>query len=158
MSENNYIHMTTLRREDQRKVMEEIQKAGHCPFCAENIKKYHKNPMLKEGEFWLITDNQWPYDNINHQILAIYKEHIEHIKDMDPRAGEELIQFFKEVAEERNIPGGGIAMRFGKNEDGNYGSSVLHLHAHLIEPDLGALGEDKAWRFKFGQSNTYKKS
>lgn len=156
--ENKFIHLTAVRREDQRQVMEKILEEGHCPFCRENLDKYHKNPILKEGKFWLLTDNQWPYEKVKHQLLAIYKTHIEHIKDMDPEAGKELMEMFAEETRRRNIPGGGIAIRFGKNpEHGNYGNSVLHLHAHLIEPDLDALKPDEAWKFKFGQSKDYKK-
>lgn len=158
MNENNYIQMGAVRLEDQRQVMEEIKKEGHCPFCLENLAKYHKNPILKEGKFWLLTENQWPYEKIKHQLLAIYRTHIEHLKDMDPEAGRELVEMFSEETLKRNIPGGGVAIRFGKNSDlGNYGSSVLHLHAHLIEPDLGALGESEAWKFKFGEPKNYKK-
>ena len=149
--------MDTIRREDQRRVMEEIREAGHCPFCRENLETYHENPILKEGNFWIVTDNQWPYEKVNHQLLAIYQTHIEHISDMDPEAGEELFNFFQEIAAARGIPGGGLAMRFGSSDNGNYGSSVKHLHAHLIEPDLASLESDEAWRFKFGQPTNYKK-
>src|SRR5581483_8398874 len=91
------------------------------------------------------------------QLLAIYKTHIEHISEMAPEAGAELVEMFSEVTKERNIEGGGLAMRFGRSEDGNYGSSVLHIHAHLIEPDLEALADDESWKFKFGQPKNYKK-
>ena len=155
---NQYINLETLRRDDQRKVMADIRDAGHCPFCMENLEKYHKNPILKEGKFWVITDNQWPYKNIVHQVLAIYKTHINHPRDMDDKASEELFTLFNEICDERGIEGGGIAMRFGESADGNYGSSVLHLHAHLIEPDLKAMEETEAWRFKFGQPKNYKRS
>lgn len=154
---NKFINMTAVRREDQKGVMEEIKKQGHCPFCRENLDKYHKNPILKEGKFWLLTENQWPYEKVKHQLLAIYKTHVEHIKDLDPEAGSELLQMFAEEAEKRNIEGGGVAIRFGKSEHGNYGSSVLHIHAHLVEPDLQKLEEAEAWRFKFGQPKNYKK-
>ena len=158
MSENKYINMNSVRREDQFKVMEEIKKEGHCPFCIENLEKYHKNPILKEGKFWLLTDNQWPYEKIKHQLLAIYKTHIEHLEEMDPEAGKELIEMFQEESKKREIKGGGLAIRFGSNpEHGNYGSSVLHIHAHLIEPDLEKLEETEAWKFKFGQPKNYKK-
>lgn len=157
--ENKFIQMSSVRREDQRKVMEEIKDQGHCPFCRENLEKYHKNPILKEGKFWVLTENQWPYEKIKHQLLAIYKTHIEHIKELDPEAGSELFEMFAAEAEKRNIVGGGVAIRFGSNpEKGNYGSSVLHIHAHLIEPDLQALEETEAWKFKFGQPKNYKKS
>jgi len=149
--------MSAVRREDQLKVMEEIKKQGHCPFCRENLDKYHKNPILKEGKFWILTDNQWPYEKIKHQMLAIYKTHIEHINEIDPEAGKELFEIFKEETKKRKISGGGIAIRFGSNpEHGNYGSSVLHIHAHLIEPDLEKLSESEAWKFKFGEPRNYK--
>ena len=154
---NKHINLSAVRREDQAKVMEEIDQANECPFCRENLEKYHKNPILKEGKFWILTDNQWPYEKIRHQLLAIYIKHIEHINEMDPEAGQELVEMFSEETRKRNIPGGGIAIRFGKSEDGNYGSSVLHIHAHLIEPDLRALASDEAWKFKFGQPKNYVK-
>jgi len=156
-NKNNLININNARTEGQKLVMEEIDKQGHCPFCIENLEKYHKNPILKEGKFWLLTDNQWPYEKIKHQLLAIYKTHVEHIKDMDPQAGAELLEMFGQICKERNIEGGGVAIRFGKSEHGNYGSSVLHIHAHLVEPDLEALSESEAWRFKFGQPKNYKK-
>ena len=160
MSESNkkYINLGHVRREDQKEVMKTIEAAGHCPFCRENLDKYHKNPILKEGIFWLLTDNQWPYEKVKHQLLAIYKTHIEHIKDIDPEAGRELIELFAEETKKRNISGGGIAIRFGRSNHGSYGSTVFHIHAHLIEPDLEALAPDEAWRFKFGQPNNYTKT
>lgn len=159
MSENKFINISAVRREDQAVVMKEIQEQGHCPFCVENLEKYHKNPILKTGKFWFLTDNQWPYEKIKHQLLAIYKTHIEHISEMDPEAGKELIEMFAEESVKRNIKGGGVAMRFGSNPElGNYGSSVLHIHAHLIEPDLAALEETESWKFKFGQPKNYKKA
>jgi ATP adenylyltransferase len=158
MTDNRFINMNSVRREDQKIVMEEIKKEGLCPFCRENLDKYHKNPILKEGKFWILTENQWPYEKIKHQLLAIYKTHVEHLNEMDPEAGRELFEMFQEESKKRNIMGGGLAMRFGKNSEyGNYGSSVLHVHAHMFEPDLEKLGEDEAWKFKFGQPKNYKK-
>lgn len=156
--ENKFIQMNSVRREDQQKVMEEINEQGHCPFCRENLEKYHKNPILREGNFWILTENQWPYEKVKHQLLAIYKTHIERLQEIDPEAGKELFEMFRDEAEKRNIAGGGIAIRFGSNpEHGNYGSSVLHIHAHLVEPDLEKLGEHEAWKFKFGEPKNYKK-
>jgi len=157
MKENRFIIKDNTRPENK-EVYEKIDKEGHCPFCPENLFKYHKNPIIKDGKFWLLTDNQWPYDKIKHQVLAIYKTHIEHLEEMDSEAGKELIEMFQEESKKRKIPGGGIAMRFGSNpEHGSYGNSVLHIHAHMIEPDLDALGENETWRFKFGQPKNYKK-
>jgi len=155
--QNRFINLSNARSAKQLTVMEEIKKRGHCPFCIENLEKYHRNPILKEGEFWFLTENQWPYAKIKHQLLAIYKAHVEHIAEMPPEAGAELIELFAAEAQKRNIEGGGVAIRFGSSEHGNYGSTVLHLHAHLIEPDLEALEETEAWKFKFGQPKHYRK-
>jgi len=156
--QSRFVDMSTVRHDKQRKVMEEIQRQGHCPFCRENLEKYHKNPILKEGKYWLLTENQWPYEKVKHQLLAIYTTHIEHLKDIDPEAGRELFEMFAEESRKRGLEGGGVAIRFGTSEHGNYGSSVAHIHAHLIEPDLEALGETEAWRFKFGQPKNYRKT
>jgi len=155
--DNRFINLSAVRLEEQRVVMEEIKKEGHCPFCRENLDKYHKAPIIKEGKFWILTENQWPYEKIKHQLLAIYQTHVEHLKDVDPEAGRELFEMFAEESRKRNMSGGGVAIRFGSSEHGNYGSSVLHIHAHLIEPDLEQLGETEAWKFKFGQPENYKK-
>ena len=157
MKENRFIIKDNTRPENK-EVYEKIDEEGHCPFCSENLLKYHKRPIIKDGKFWILTDNQWPYDKIKHQALAIYKTHIEHLEEMDPEAGKELIEMFQEESKKRKIPGGGIAIRFGSNpEHGSYGNSVLHIHAHMIEPDLDALEENETWRFKFGQPKNYKK-
>jgi diadenosine tetraphosphate (Ap4A) HIT family hydrolase len=149
---SKFVVTENIRREDQRVVMEKIASEKHCPFCSENLAKYHKNPILKDGKYWILTDNQWPYEKVKHQLLAIYKTHIEHISEMDKEAGAELIEMFREEAVKRNIPGGGIAMRFGSNpEKGSYGNSVLHIHAHMIEPDLDALTPEEGWKMTFGK-------
>ena len=153
-----FVYMGNTRLPAQDKVMAQILADGVCPFCRDNLEKYHKNPILKEGKFWLLTDNQWPYEKIKHQMLAIYKTHIEHLSEMNPEAGKELIEMFAEETKKRKIDGGGVAIRFGRSNDGNYGSSVLHIHAHLIEPDLKKLEETEAWRFKFGEPKNYRKS
>ncbi len=155
---NSYIVPANLRNADQRAVYEVIRKAGHCPFCLPQFLDYSAKPILADGKYWILANNRWPYDNVKHQLLAVYKEHIEHLEEMNPRAAVELIEIFQAESKKRGIVGGGLAMRFGSNPAlGDYGSSVLHLHAHLIEPDLAALDDHTTWKFKFGQSNEYKK-
>lgn len=154
---NKFINSANLRQDDQRAVYEEIRKAGHCPFCLPQFLDYCAKPVLADGKFWILTNNRWPYESVKHQLLAVYKKHIVHVSEMEPGAGDELIQMFQAECKKRDIPGGGVAMRFGSTDLGDYGSSVLHLHAHLIEPDLEKLGSEQSFKFKFGQSNEYKK-
>ncbi len=150
-SSKTYIHVDQSRTEGQRKVMEQIQDDNVCPFCPEHLSKYHKEPILKESDHWILTKNQWPYENTKNQLLAIHKKHIEHIAELNQEASKELFELFQWGAKEFNMPGGALCIRFGSNPQyGNYGSSVLHLHAHLIEADL-ENPENEPVRFKVGQ-------
>jgi diadenosine tetraphosphate (Ap4A) HIT family hydrolase len=131
---NSFINLNNARLEEQTKVMEDIAKAEHCPFCIENLKKYHKKPILKEGKYWLLTENQWPYENTKKHFLIIYKEHANKLSEIENEAFAELIEIAKEVEEKEQIKGGGLSMRFG---DTDYSAGTVdHIHVQLIEPDI----------------------
>lgn len=146
-----FVDLENSRLDDQREVMQEIINQNHCPFCIENLRKYHKEPILKEGEHWLITPNQWPYDFTKVHLLAIYKKHATTLQELDPAAGKELFSMMAELEKEMKIPGGGIAMRFG---DTNYSAgTVNHIHVQFLVPDIDAP-DFKPVRIKVGKGNT----
>lgn len=144
-----YVDLDNARVEEQRQVMQDIIEAGHCPFCLNNLRKYHQQPILKEGKYWLVTKNQWPYENTKVHFLLIYKEHVEHISQLNPEAGAELVVLCKWISGEFSVPGGGVAIRFG---DTNYSAgSVAHIHAQFIQPDISKPGYQPV-RVKIGKS------
>jgi len=118
-------------------VIDQIKKDGVCPFCPENLAKYHKNPILKEGQFWLLTNNAYPYEAAKYHILMIHKKHIQKFEEVSPDAWSELRSLIKDFTAEKNIPGGSLVMRFGNTA--YTGATVSHLHANLVSPP----GEDK---------------
>lgn len=119
------------------KVIDQIQKDGVCPFCPESRAKYHKNPIIREGSFWLLTNNMYPYEGAKYHALLIHKAHVTDFSEVSKEAWSELDDFVKDFTAENNIPGGTFIMRFG---DTRYtGASVVHLHANLVSPD----GENK---------------
>lgn len=122
------------RDERYRNVIGEIQKDGVCPFCPENLAKYHKKPILRDGKFWLLTDNMYPYKGAKHHILLIHKKHIESVADLSGEAWSELLDLIKLETEKRKIGGGTFYMRFG--DTAHTGASVTHLHANLVSPDI----------------------
>jgi diadenosine tetraphosphate (Ap4A) HIT family hydrolase len=118
-------------------VIEQIKKDGVCPFCPESVAKYHKNPILKEGKFWVLTHNMYPYEGTKFHELLIHKTHITSFSEISKEAWDELNDFIKDFTGENKIPGATFFMRFG---DTRYtGASVSHLHANLVSPD----GENK---------------
>ena len=146
-----FVDIDNSRKEDQRAVMQEIIDQGHCPFCLNNLSKYHKQEILFDGKFWLLTKNQWPYENTKEHFLIIYKQHIESFVDLEPDAGREFFEILAFAERKFKLPGGGVGMRFG---DTVYSAAtVRHLHAQLILPDVEAP-DYKPTRFKIGKSRS----
>lgn len=147
-TKNQLVDIDNIREEDQYHMMAEIVAAGHCPFCLENLKKYHQQPIIKETKHWLLTPNQWPYDHTQHHLLIILKTHKEMLSDLTAEEGAELVEILGYAQEHCSAPGGGFAMRFG---DTNYSAGTIrHLHAQFIVPDIDAP-DFKPTRFKIGK-------
>src|SRR3989338_9062492 len=107
----SHLNLSNARNKKQKSRMEKINKDGVCPFCPENIIKYHKKPIIKNGRWWALTENDFPYKGSSFHLLAIYKKHINNIS-------------------ENKIKGASFFIRFG---DTDYtGGTVEHLHAHLL--------------------------
>ncbi len=148
-TDSRFVDLDNARVEEQKQVMQDIIQAGHCPFCSENLEKYHTEPILKEGKYWLVTKNQWPYENTKIHFLLIYKVHAEHITQLDPASGSELLELAQWISNEFSVPGGGLALRFG---DTNYSAgSVAHIHAQFIQPDIEKPGYTPV-RVKIGKT------
>jgi len=141
------VNLSNARVEEQREVMEKIQRINKCPFCPKSLDKFHKREKVMEGEFWILTKNRWPYDHTTVHLLAIYKSHAVKLRDITPEAGAELFRFFQWAESTYQIDAGAFAVRFGDIRLN--GATVSHLHAHLIEPD-SKNPNHKTVRFKMG--------
>jgi len=76
-----FVDIDNAREVEQIELMKQIMESGECPFCLENLKKYHRTPVLKETEHWLLTRNAWPYDNTREHFLIILKTHKERLRE-----------------------------------------------------------------------------
>ncbi len=113
-------------------VIAKIAEDGVCPFCPENLAKYHKKPVT-EKKHWLVTDNMYPYKPSRYHRLLIHKAHIAHISELTTEAWTELREIIKDESVRAGVTGGTFIMRFG---DTRYtGASVTHLHANLVQSD-----------------------
>lgn len=130
MSEQ-HVNLHNARHDDQLEVMKNIIDDGVCPFCIESLRKYHKKPILEEGTHWIVTSNQWPYENTDAHFLLIARKHIQTITELPGGAFEELGDHIKNLITDNDLDYGGVAMRFG---DVRYtGATVNHLHAHVLQ-------------------------
>jgi len=144
-TDGDFVFLGNARLKDQEKLMEKILEDGVCPFCPENLAKYHKEEILKTGEHWTLTYNQWPYRNTKLHLLAIARYHARCLSDLKPGAAEELFDLLRWAEITYNVAFGGVCMRFGDVK--NNGATVDHLHAHFIVP-MPNLSKDEKVRFK----------
>jgi len=115
------------------KVIDQIRQDGVCPFCPDSLLKYHKNPILKEGTYWLVTNNMYPYEGTKYHALLVHKTHITSLSEVSSEGWTEFKTLLDWFVKENKIPGGAVLLRFG---DTRYtGASVQHLHANLVSPD-----------------------
>jgi diadenosine tetraphosphate (Ap4A) HIT family hydrolase len=128
-------------------VIKSINAESVCPFCPENISRYHKN-KLKVKKFWLVTDNMYPYASTKHHILLIHKKHLADAGKLTSSAWNELHKIIKSETKEKNIGGGTMLFRFGDSQFN--GASVNHLHVHLIQSNPNDPAYKKPKRFSEG--------
>ncbi|MDP3057319.1 MAG: HIT domain-containing protein [bacterium] len=121
------------KTKDYRKTLETIQKKGKCPFCPENF-IYHKNPILKKNGDWLITLSSWPYKNSEYHFLIISLRHKEKFSALELADFGSVMKLVVWAEKKFKIKGGGLVLRFG--DTAYTGSTVCHLHFHLIVPKL----------------------
>ena len=125
-----FVNLDNARVLEQVEVMKKIMARGGCPFCQDNLFEYHEQPILRDGRYWLLTYNQWPYDHLRIHLLLITKEHAEKLEDLPADAGFEMLEMCQWAEKKFNIKSGALAIRFG---DVLYnGATVRHLHVHIV--------------------------
>lgn len=131
-SVKSHINMKNARFKDQAKVMQSYIDNGQCPFCPGTQARTLK-PIIRSGRYWDIRKNRWPYKNTKKHFLIIAKSHWRKLSDIPKAAAAELMYFCEWLERRFKIVSGGIAGRFGDFRFN--GSTVDHLHFHVIEPD-----------------------
>ncbi len=127
---SEYMNIENARVPLQVTNMNRIAEDGVCPFCPEHLKKYHVPPIVREGEYWLVTPNMYPYENTKHHYLFITKSHITNSKELSPEAWNELQNLTKWLIETYSIESGTLLMRSG--DMSKTGATVLHLHVQFV--------------------------
>ncbi len=130
----SFVNLDNARVEEQYKIMEIIQEEGFCPFCPENISKSQLKPVIKQGKYWHIRENQWPYENTRTHLIIIHNTHVEKLSEISPEAAKEFFELAKWVEDKYQILGGAIGLRFGDFHLN--GGTVFHLHVHIITADI----------------------
>jgi diadenosine tetraphosphate (Ap4A) HIT family hydrolase len=147
MSHTTHVNLAHAREAHQRDTMERIIADGVCPFCRENLERYHTKPILAEDPHWILTTNFAPYKGSKHHFLIISALHCVGFWELTPPAQLAFFTILNTARERVGATGGSLIMRWG--DTNHTGASVSHLHAQLIigasreeggEPILTSLG------------------
>lgn len=130
-----------------RKVIQDIIDSGVCPFCPKNF-KWHQNPILKKSENWFITTSTWPYKDSKHHFLIICTDHKESFSDLTTKDFKIVQKLTNWVIDDHGLKGGALILRFGSTK--YTGATVVHLHFHLIVPEVDKDGRTKPVWFPIG--------
>ncbi|OGG47323.1 hypothetical protein A2671_01420 [Candidatus Kaiserbacteria bacterium RIFCSPHIGHO2_01_FULL_49_13] len=134
------VNLSHARTSFQREVMERIAQDKVCPFCEKHFLKYHTKPILKKGNYWILTENFQPYKGSKHHLLLVSRKHTTHFADLAPKAILELFALCAAEVKKRHLKGATLLMRFG---DTDYtGGTVEHLHVQLIAGGKRGLNKE----------------
>lgn len=127
-------------RDDYVATLEAIIAQGFCPFCEEHLLKHHRNPILYKSEYWLVTENTWPYGGTQHHFLLIARAHVEATEVLSPEAWADFHEVYRLLVTRYNLKGATLMLRSGSMQI--TGASVNHLHAQLIVGSPRAEGAE----------------
>lgn len=131
----NHLDLDNARYPDQIAKMTACLNSGTLPFLPENLVKDGQK-IIKQGKYWYITKNRWPYEHTLHHYLIVANAYWTKITDITPEASVEVISLITWLCQKFSVPGGAICLRFG---DTNYsGGTIDHLHWQFIVPDVAA--------------------
>lgn len=134
---------TNARNPIQRKIIQEFLEKGEDPFDRKNIeqiydedehgnKKY--NQVIAQNDSWYAIPCLWPLKNAsNHFIIIAMRNGIISPNELTNTERKEFFDICKRISKTYGIDTGAICMRFGIPTAA--GTTVTHLHAHLISPE-----------------------
>jgi diadenosine tetraphosphate (Ap4A) HIT family hydrolase len=125
-----HVNLAHVREEHQKEVMERIVQDGLCPFCRENLEKYHTKPILFENAGWVVTENFAPYSGSVHHFLLVAREHCTTPMELPEESWALLRSTLAQLKDEHGLEGGTLLLRWGDTD--RTGASVAHLHAQLV--------------------------
>lgn len=124
----NFIDPRNVRYQHQLDIMLKMEQEGKDPLDPSVIDQ----DILFFTDFWYVSRNRFPYEEIEHQFLIIARNPIYNIENMSKEMWKELNYIRNKLISEYSIPGGALCFHFGETLFS--GASLKRLHAHLIVP------------------------
>lgn len=117
-----------------RELLEKIDDQNVCPFCPVHIKKFKREPVLKQSGKWSIMRVDYPYKNAEEHFVIIGERHKTNFNQLSLMDFASIRNLVNWAIAKFKIKGGGFCCRFG--DTNMTGATVSHFHIHLIVPKL----------------------
>lgn len=138
-------NLASARHAAQRDQMNDLANRGVCAFCWENLETEHREPIELTSAHWLVTKNDYPYDDTKLHLLLIPKEHINTVSALSKAARADLVETIVAVEKKWGLEHYAFGMRSGDMH--RTGGTVEHLHAHIVVGDVDSPNHEPV-RFK----------
>lgn len=144
MTKNQY-NRSAARVQEQLDRMDDLQARGVCAFCPEHLHSETTSPIDLETDYWIVKDNDFPYDNTTHHKLLIPKIHRSTVADLPTEYQADFLPTVSRVEKMLGLTSYALAMRSGDMH--RNGGTVDHIHAHIVVGDTESP-DHKPVRFK----------
>lgn len=107
--------------------------AKKCAFCLaiNGDHSLHKSAIFLEGEHWVATYNDFPYEGLSHHVLILPRNHVNDMADMIKEELEEFGAFMLEVALSLRLTGWCLHSRVG--DPRLTAQTSPHLSVHVTQ-------------------------
>lgn len=128
MKDYKYIYPPNAKKQEQLDIMMDLESKGLDPLDIE----YIDQDILFKTDYWYVSENRFPYDEVERQFLIASLHPVYKIDDMSEEMWSDLKSIWIRLETDYNIPGGALCFRFGDPALSN--ASLKRLHAHVIMP------------------------
>ena len=128
MKDYKYIYPPNAKRQEQLDIMVDLESWGLDPLDPD----YIDQDILFKTDYWYVSENRFPYDEVERQFLIASLNPVYKIEDMSNEMWSDLKNIWVKLEKDYNIPGGALCFRFGDPALSN--ASLKRLHAHVIMP------------------------
>ncbi len=118
------------RYPEQLERMRRLEREVGCFFCHGNYLKVGAAPAIKNGKYWFVKKNDYPYEGAVCHYLIASKVHLNKITQITPKAWVELLKTISWLEKYLKVKGASL---FARSGDMSYtGATLDHLHFHIL--------------------------
>nr|AIA11422.1 Unknown Function [uncultured bacterium] len=106
-------NLDTARQKEQLEQMKDLAARGVCAFCWENFDAEHREPIELKTDHWIVSKNDYPYDNTKLHLLLVPQEHVATFSELSEAARHDFTDTVVGVEKQWDLKHYAVGMRSG---------------------------------------------